>query len=91
MSIFKKASVMPIVKTVISQGLEDYSPEEDQLNDDIEDRDGLFNSGEDKVSQMFKNLYKSGNDRQALLVAKFYFDGFDYEQIRDQLRALNWL
>ncbi len=82
MAIFKKASVTPIVRTVISQGIEDddaYLSQEDY-------GDPKYETSEDKIEAMFKEAYAEKDFDAALSIAKYYFDGFGYEQIRTMVR-----
>jgi hypothetical protein len=58
MSIFKKASVRPIVKTVISQGLDDYNNPDPSM-EDAETYDAInrsFEGHDDKAYYDFKKL-----------------------------------
>jgi len=77
MAIFKKASVTPIVRSVISQGIED-----DRLYFD----DKYSTTDEDKIKSMFKEVYNEGYFDAALSIADYYFDGYSYDQIRSLVR-----
>lgn len=78
MAIFKKASVTPIVRTVISQGIEDEDNDVYLYNEHYSD--------EDKIKAMFKECIALRDERAALSIAIYYFDGFGYDQIRRMVR-----
>ena len=94
MSIFKKASVAPIVRTVISQGIDDENNtdpafEQAELGKQIDDSWSKHlsqnMSNEEKVADWFNYEYKHGNREKALLIARFHFQGYRWSEIRDML------
>jgi hypothetical protein len=82
MSIFKKANVTPIVKTVISQGIEDYIPG-DNYESSFKSEPKL--SGKflvlDELDRMNTNVYRSGVHN------KEYINGYD-EAIRFAMKLV---
>jgi len=102
MPIFKKASVAPIVRTVISQGIDDENNtdpafEQAELGKKIDDSwskdegDTFFSYDDDekKVASLFNNAMRNGLERRALLIASLYFEGFMFESIRDTVANIH--
>jgi hypothetical protein len=92
MSIFKKASVAPIVKTVISQGLDDYyhtdpNMEDVELRREIDESWGTPSSQE-KLQQLMRNLRQDEEYDLADFVASMVQKGYDFQQVRDMLASV---
>jgi site-specific recombinase XerD len=95
MSIFKKASVAPIVKTVISQGLDDYYHPDPTIKDtNLSDRVNesyLKPTLKDRnwaEKQLIYELRQNHDHDYANFVEDMMNKGYGFQQIRDMLSSI---
>lgn len=95
MSIFKKAAISPIVKTVISQGLDDYYHPDPNIEDaELSDRINesyLKPTLKDKnwaTKQLIYELRLNRDHNYANFAEDMMNKGYGFQQIRDMLSSI---
>ena len=90
MSIFKKASVTPIVKTVVSYGLDDYDHPDPSMEDaELYHEINLsYEKDNNKIKQLIDELNQEGRHEDAFFCRSMMNEGYGFNQIRDMLSSI---
>ena len=85
MSIFKKARAMPIVRSVVSQGMDDdYQYDYDESWRGYSDGDGSRAA----LDRLIDGLQRDGDYEDAEFCRELHEKGYGYQQIRDMLMSI---